>query len=274
MNLSLPLSAQVFAILSGLIEHRTGLHYDLTERELLAERVSPRAVERGFESLLDYYYFLRYDPDSEAELSLLVESLVVNETYFFREVAALKVVVDVIVPELIAAGKRPRIWCAACSTGEEPLTLAMLLDEASLLDRVRLVASDISNRVLSHARAGNYFRRSLRALPPGVIGRWLVAEGDGMRVAPRIAQAVDWHRANLVDEGQLAALGHFEIVICRNVLIYFRDDTVERVISNLWRALLPSGRLVVGASESLLRFDTSFACEEQRGAFFYRKLPK
>jgi chemotaxis protein methyltransferase CheR len=276
MTLSLPLSPQVFAILSALIEERTGLHYDLGERELLADRVTPRALERGFESLLDYYYFLRYDPDTEAELALLVEALVVNETYFFRELAALKVVVELFVPGLLAQGTRPRIWCAACATGEEPLTLAMLLDEANLLDRVSLLASDISGRALAHAQMGQFFRRSLRALPPGVVGRWLEPNesGDGMRVARRIAQAVEWRRVNLVSDAELVALGHFDVVICRNVLIYFRDRTIERVIANLWQSLRTDGHLLVGASESLLRFDSSFACEEQRGAFFYRKLPK
>ncbi|MEO8900353.1 MAG: protein-glutamate O-methyltransferase CheR [Polyangiaceae bacterium] len=273
MDASLPLSPQVFAILSALVEERTGLHYDLAERELLGERVSPRAIELNFESLLDYYYYLRYDPGADAELACLVEALVVNETYFFRESASLKVIADVFVPELLARGERPRIWCAACSTGEEPLTLAMMLDERGVLDQVTIVASDISNRVLSHARAGSYFRRSLRALPPQVVGRWLEPEGDGVRVAPRILNAVDWRRVNLVSEEEVAGLGGFDFVICRNVLIYFRDPTVEQVVASFGRALRPSGQLLVGASESLLRFNLPFTCQEHRGTFFYRKVP-
>jgi chemotaxis protein methyltransferase CheR len=274
MSPSLPLSPQVFAILSALIEERMGLHYDLDERELLAERVTPRAAERGFESLLDYYYFLRYDPTADAELVLLAESLVVNETYFFRELAALKLVVDVLVPRALALGRRPRIWCAACATGEEPLTLAMLLDEANLLDRTTLVASDLSARALAHAKTGLFYRRSLRALPPGVMGRWLEAHGEGVRVMPRIAEAVDFRRVNLVDSEAFTRVRNFDVVVCRNVLIYFRDRTIERVLENLWQSLQPDGHLIVGASESLLRFNASFACEEQRGAFLYRKLPK
>jgi chemotaxis protein methyltransferase CheR len=274
MSLVLPLSPQVFAILSGLIEERLGLHYDLRERELLADRVSPRAIDRGFESLLDYYYFLRYDPDAEAELAVLVDALVVNETYFFREVAALKVLVTDFIQPLVAAGSRPRIWCAACSTGEEPLTLAMLLDEAKLLDRVSLVASDISSRALARAREGCFKRRSLRALPPGVIGRWLEGDEDGVRVLPHIASAVDFQRVNLVDRRELSALGHFDAIICRNVLIYFQDRTIERVVDNLSQSLNPNGRLLVGASESLLRFDVALTCEEQRGSFFYRKVAR
>ncbi|HKO48789.1 MAG TPA: protein-glutamate O-methyltransferase CheR [Polyangiaceae bacterium] len=274
MSLSLPLSPQVFAILSALIEERTGLHYDVTELELFGERVSGRATERGFESLLDYYYFLRYDAAADAEFAILVEALVVNETYFFRELAPLQVLVEEVVPRLLARGIRPRIWCAACSTGEEPLTLAMLLDKAGILDQVTIVASDISARVLAHARAGVYRRRSLRSLPSGVVGRWLEGDENSMRVAPRIVHAVGWQRANLVDEHALAALGSFDIIICRNVLIYFREQTIEKVVDHLWQRLTPDGQLLVGASESLLRFKVAFACEEQRGAFFYRKQPK
>jgi len=274
MSTNLPLSPQVFAILSTLIEDRTGLHYDVGERELLAERVSGRATERGFETLLDYYYFLRYDPAADAELALLVEALVVNETYFFRELAPLKVFVSEIVPGLLARGVKPRIWCAACSTGEEPLTLAMLLDEAGLLDRVTLVASDISARVLAHAQSGVYRRRSLRSLPSGVVGRWLEGDENGMQVAPHIASAVTWHRINLIDEQEPSELGTFDLIVCRNVLIYFRDQTIEKVVERLWRRLTPDGRLLVGASESLLRFNVPFSCEEQRGVFFYRKQPK
>lgn len=274
MSPSLPLSPQVFAILSALIEERTGLHYELHERELLGERTSGRALERGFESLLDYYYFLRYDPGASDELARLVESLVVNETYFFRELAALELVASEFVPELIAQGVRPRIWCAACATGEEPLTLAMLLDAAGLLDAVTLVATDISERALAQARSGVYRRRSLRALPSGVVGRWLEAHEDGMRVSPSLYDAIDWQRINLSDERELASVGQFDLILCRNVLIYFSDKTIERIAKGLWRNLRLGGRMVVGASESLLRFEVPFVCEEQRGAFFYRKLHK
>lgn len=270
MSTRLTLSPQVFAIFSGLVEERTGLHYAVEDRELLADRLTPRALERGFDSLLDYYYFLRYDPEADAEFALLVEALVVHETYFFRELAALNVIVDVFVPALLAEGVRPRIWCAACSTGEEPLTVAMLLDARGLGERVSLVASDISGRALNHAKSGVYAPRSLRALPDGVLGRWLEPQGTGARVMPHILDAVSWRRINLIDARSVAALGAFDLIICRNVLIYFRDETIATVASNLSDRLLPGGRLLVGTSESLLRFDSSLECEEQRGVFFYR----
>lgn len=268
---SLALSPPVFAILSGLIEEKTGIHYGIEDAPLLADKLVPRVVERGLDSLLDYYYFLRYDPGAEAEFAQLVESLVVNETYFFRELAALQNIAEAWVPELLRAGVRPRIWCAACATGEEPLTLAMLLDAACVLEKVTLTASDISARVLAQAREGIYFRRSLRALPPEAVGRWLTPLPSGMQVERRLTDAIDFRRVNLVDEAQVEALGQFDIVLCRNVLIYFSDATVRTVLASLTRALAPSGRLVVGASESLLRFESALACEERAGSFYYCK---
>lgn len=150
---ALPLRPQVFAILSSLIEERAGLHYGLDDIDMIADKLSTRAIDAGFESLLDYYYFLRYDESSKAELDALVDALVVNETYFFRELDPLKRVVSDLIQPLAASGARPRVWCAACSTGEEPLTLAMLLAERDLLDKVDIVASDISARALARARA-------------------------------------------------------------------------------------------------------------------------
>ncbi len=267
----LALTQPVFVILSALIEERTGLHYDWSDCELLVDKLTPRVSERGLESMLDYYYYLRYDPGAEAELAALVEALVVNETYFFRESAALEVVAKSFVPELLAQGVRPRIWSAACATGEEPLTLAMLLDAEGLLDKVTLVATDISARVLARAREGVYVRRSLRALPPETVGRWLEPCGDGMRVVPRIVDAVSFQQLNLVDDQQLAALGTFDFVLCRNVLIYFSDPVIEKVLAGIARCLKPEGRLLVGASESLLRLNSAFVCEEHAGVFVYRR---
>jgi chemotaxis protein methyltransferase CheR len=268
---SLPLSPQVFAILSTLIEQRAGLHYAPEDRELLADKVSLRALEAGFDSLLDYYYFLRYDPAGPEALDTLIDSLLVHETYFFREAQPLEALADEVLVPAVRAGKRPRVWCAACSTGEEPLTLAMMLAERGVLKDVELVASDLSPRALERARAGEHNLRALRSLPPGVEGRWLDVEAGRPKVRPEVAAAVDWRRVNLVDAAAVAALGRFDAVLCRNVLIYFQDDTARRVVELLAHALVPGGVLLVGTSESLMRFGTALNCEEKRGVFFYTK---
>ncbi len=266
------LTPQVFAILTALVEERSGLHYELADLPLIEDKVVGRALERGFESLLDYYYYLRYDVGGARELDALVETLVVHETYFFREADQLEVLVDTMLQPAIAAGERPRIWCAACSTGEEPLTLAMMLAERELLRRVELVASDISARALVRAQRGEYGARSLRALPLGTLGRWLDSVGERAIARQGLRESIRWQQVNLVDRAAVAALGSFDVVLCRNVLIYFADQTARQVVDSLAAALRPGGHLLVGVSESLLRFGTSLRCEEHGGAFFYRKV--
>jgi chemotaxis protein methyltransferase CheR len=265
------MSPQVFSILSALIEQRAGLHYSPEDRDLLQDKVSVRALDAGFDSLLDYYYFLRYDPAGPAALDALVDSLLVHETYFFREALPVSVLADDVLVPAVRAGRRPRVWCAACSTGEEPLTLAMMLADRGVLSDVEVVASDLSPRVLERARTGEHNLRSLRALPPGVEGRWLEVRGGRPHVKPELVEAVDWRRVNLVDAQAVAALGTFDAILCRNVLIYFQDETARRVVESLTRALAPGGHLLVGTSESLMRFGTALTCEERRGAFFYTK---
>jgi len=266
----LPLSPQVFVILSALVEERCGLHYPAPSMALFGDRVSQRAIEAGFESLLDYYYFLRYDPGSVAELEALVEALVVNETFFFREADQLTVLVrDLLVPA-VRAGRRPRVWFAACATGEEPLTVAMMLAEQDALGKVELVATDISRRVLDRARAGVYGDRALRALP-STARRWITSSGAQHVVSAELRAAITWARVNLVSPPEVSALGTFDAIVCRNVLIYFNDATIRAVVERLTAALVPGGHLLVGCSESLLRLGTQLRCEERGGAFFYTR---
>jgi chemotaxis protein methyltransferase CheR len=270
--MALPLSPQVFSIAAHLIEERTGLHYDLEDLDVVAEKLTDRASELGLASLLDYYYFLRYDECGDAELRALAETLVVQETYFFREVDALRALVDVLVPARLRECGRVRLWSAACATGEEAYTLAIMLSDADLLDRVEIVASDLSERALAKARTGVYRGRSLRCLPEAGCGGHLFEESGGSRrVSDRLRTRIDWRCVNLIDREAIRKLGAFDFVVCRNVLIYFADATVAQVAANLGDALRPGGTLLVGASESLLRFGTLFTCEERGGAFFYRK---
>jgi chemotaxis protein methyltransferase CheR len=269
MSSTLPLSPQVFSILSALIEERLGLFFNVDYRDVLVEKLSPRALELGFESMLDYYYFLRYDAAATAELLAIADALTVNETYFFREVTQLRVLVEDMLAPLVAKGHRPRVWCAACSTGEEPLSLASLLDERGLLGQVQLLASDVSERALQVARRGRYGARAVRAFES--LPAWLSCEGELNVASARLRESIEWQRINLLDAATITGLGHFDAIICRNVMIYFRDETMQTVVSRLHDALVPDGYLLVGASESLLRLGTVFTCEERRGAFFYRK---
>ena len=266
-------SRPVFAILTALVEERAGLHYGPGEQDVFLERVQTRSEEVGFESLLDYYYFLRYDPGGARELDELIDRLVVNETYFFRELEPLRLIASQLIQPLVSSGRRPRIWSAACATGEEPLTLAMLLAQAGLLSQVDLIASDISQRALEVARRGRFGRRSLRyGIDSELATRWIREEGDRFQIDPQLIEAIDWRRLNLCVPEELADIGACDVVLCRNVLIYFREDTVARVVEQLTTHLKPDGVLLVGVAESLLRFGTALACEEMNQVFLYRKL--
>jgi chemotaxis protein methyltransferase CheR len=266
------MTPQVFAILSSLVEERLGLFYALADKPLFENKISSRLLELGFDSALDYYYYLRYDDANGVELEALSETLVVNETFFFREFEPLQTVLTRFVVPVIEAGMRPRIWCAACSTGEEPATIAIWLAERGLLDAVELIASDISAAALTLARAGRYRSRSLRQIPSGVEpSRWIEASGGTLQLNSKIRDAIQWRKLNLLDDAAVQTLGTLDVVLCRNLLIYFRDDVVRRVVEQLTDRLKPGGVLLVGVSESLMRFGTRLACEEHDGVFVYRK---
>ena len=261
----------VEALLATIVEQRAGLHYGAQERELFRRRVDDYVADSNFDSLLDFYYHLRYDADGDAELGRLIEALLVHETYFFRELQPLTAAVDHVVVPAIAAHGRARIWSAACSTGEEPLSLAVLLAERGLLDRCDIVASDISERALDRLRAGSYRPRSLRSEGLALAQRWLRCAPDEIQAPARLREALDVRRINLCDPLEVAALGTFDLVVCRHVLIYFGDARISAVVGALAERLREGGALLVGVSESLMRFTTAVCCEELAGTFVYRR---
>jgi chemotaxis protein methyltransferase CheR len=271
---ALVINPSLFALFSALIEKETGIHYGVDEISLLETKLTARAQQAGFESLLDYYYLLRYDDPAGVELEAMIDALVVPETYFFREFEALKLAIAEFIVPHVRAGRRPRLWCAACATGEEPFTASLLLAEHGMLDSVELLASDISQRNLARARAGHFGLRALRQIPDaGLVERWLEQTPGGVRLKTDLTSHVGFRRINLIDASAIAALGKFDLILCRNVLIYFSEETSAAVVKSLNSALYPGGALFVGVSESLIRLGTSLTCEERSGTFFYRKAP-
>lgn len=267
----LVMSPQLYVLFSTLVEEASGILYGPQDQQVFASKVTDHVLELGYSSLLDYYYRLRYDDPDGNEMRRLVETLVVHETYFFRELPPLVEIADYLAT-LVKQRGHARVWSAACASGEEPYTLAMLLDERGVLDQVEIVATDISAAVIARAAAGRHSPRSLReGHPPAIAARYLEASPQGVSVAPRIRGAVKFSRLNLIDADGLQKLGLFDAILCRNVLIYFRDDRVLSVVEHLARTLRPDGLLAVGVSESLLRVGTSLVCEERGGSFFYKR---
>src|SRR4051812_38836385 len=187
---TLGLSGSSFTLLRDLIHEHTGLFYENGKSDLLIDKLSPLVIERGFNSFLDYYYLLKYDAESEREWARVMNALSVQETYFWREMDQVRALVDVIVPQYFSdnAAQPLRIWSAACATGEEPLSIAMALNEGGWLDRapIEIYASDASDAAIEKARHGVYRERSFRSLPPKLREKYFSEVKDGARITPAL----------------------------------------------------------------------------------------
>jgi chemotaxis protein methyltransferase CheR len=272
---TLGLSGAAFALLRDLIHERTGLCYEDSKSDILADKLSQRVVQCGFDSFLDYYYYLKYDPSAPIEWQRVVDALSVPETYFWREMDQVRSLVEVVVPRHFERDPdQPlRIWSAACATGEEPLSIAMALDDAGWFARlpIEIYASDVSRAALERARAGVYRDRSFRSLPLALRERYFRRDNDGEHVAPEIHGRIKWLLANLVVESEIAYLARAPVIFCRNVFIYFSVDAISRVAGTFARRMPTPGYLFLGASESLVRVNSMFQLEELGGAFVYVK---
>lgn len=270
--LNTPAARQSLALLRDLIEEETGNYYSDDNLGLLGMKLENRLAELGLLTFLDYYYLLRYDPARGEEWPLLESAITVNETYFWRESPALELAARHLLPELRPRLKRdPRIWHAACASGEEPYSMAMWLDQLKS-GRVDLVATDLDQRVLGLARQGIYRQRSVRLLPPDLLDEYFEPlPGDSWMIKPELAGRVSFRRLNLIDGQELERLPTFDIIFCRNVMIYFRPGRISQLIHRMARLLTPGGWLIVGASESLLRFAPSLQFQERSGVVVYQK---
>ncbi len=148
----------------------------------------------------------------------------------------------------------------------------MLLDEKNLLDQVEIIASDISENALNKAKAGKFSRRAVRHVPDQKLkDKYVTMDGDHHFVPNRLIDSIQWRRTNILDKNDFPKNGPFDAILCRNMLIYFNDETVKKVLDNLWSELQNDGVLLVGISESLLRFGSGFVGEEHDGSFVYKK---
>jgi chemotaxis protein methyltransferase CheR len=260
-------------LLRDLIHERLGLFFEENRLNQLADRLAPLLVQRGFGSLLDYYYLLKYDPAGEAEWPRVMDALAVNETYFWREIDQIRAIVQIVVPQLVdrSRGEPLQIWSVPCATGEEPLTIAMVLDEGGWFSRapIRIIGSDASPAAVNKAGAGRYRERSFRNISPALRERYFVAAGDEWQVSEELHRRVTWDVVNLQSAADVARWGRSPIVFCRNVFIYFSETSIRRTVDLFARHMPIPGYLCVGASESLLRITSDFELREIGGAFVY-----
>ena len=265
------LSDADFQFVAREAKARTGLMLTPDKAHLLEMRLTPIARREGFLSVQELITTARARQDDRL-LWAVADTLTINETSFFRDRAPFQALRDQIMPALMRARGNThclRILSAGCSTGQEPYSIAMMLDDMRISGRgmdCEIVAIDVSGRTLEKARAGLYSQFEVqRGLPVSLLVRHFEKTGDMWRASDRVRAAVKFQKVNLLSD--LAPLGRFDIILCRNVLIYFDAETRDAILARLSAILEPDGYLILGAAEAQPGGDEFIAAQDVRGAF-------
>lgn len=230
----------------------------------LAKRLHMLAIKTPWR----YINYLQAHPEEWHEV---VELLTINETYFYREDKQLNVYQQRILPTLPEGA---RVWSAACSTVEEPYSLAIMTEQAGKTAKdVHILGTDINQRVLQIAKNGQYAKRSLafRRIPEQWLSSYFIEVSQYYQVVPTIQQMVTFDYLNLLDIVENGPQSQFDVIFCRNVLIYFDEETVKRVVKGFYRALKKGGHLFLGHAETISQFDIGFETVHSEGTFYYKK---
>ena len=273
------LSEEEFRLLRDFVHERFGLYYDESQRASLRARLAPRLDLLGLSSFEDYHRYLRFAPERAEEQQRMVSHLTNNETYFFREQPQLDVFAGHVLRALKerktrSGEKRLHVLSAGCSTGEEPLTLAMILFDSGQFFwgwDVSVTGLDVDGAALDKARKGVYHQGSLRTVTEALLERHFVTDRSGVRVRDSSRRSVSFRAGNLLEPGSYEGLRPLDVVFCRNVLIYFSDAAVQRAVSLFHQALAPGGYLFLGHAESLARVSSAFVPIRFQGAIVYQK---
>jgi chemotaxis protein methyltransferase CheR len=261
-----------FEFLRSLLHQRSGLSLGQDKRYLVESRLGMLCRKRGIESLEALIDQLRQGRDSVLEHAV-VEAMTTNETLFFRDRSPFDLFRDVVLPEKLAANaasRSLRIWCAAVSTGQEAYSLAMVLDDmaARLVGwKVEILGTDISADVLERARAGSYSQFEVqRGLPIQMLLRHFQQDGDKWQVGQRIRDMVELRQHNLLDPN--AHFGQFDVILCRNVLIYFDVPTKAKVMGSLAQRLTTDGIFMLGAAETVIGITTTIVPDKNHRGLY------
>jgi chemotaxis protein methyltransferase CheR len=271
-----PLSEEEFSRLSEFLYRRTGMVFNETKRYYVQRRVDDRMAATQATSFASYFARLRSDLNGEVEQ--FINAFTVNETYFYREEHQLSCLTENILAERLQVHRRGdtiRIWSNPCSTGEEPFSIALwLLENWPAVDSydVEIIGSDIDTRALQAAEAGVFGKRALMRLSPELVARYFVQEGpDSWRIIEDLRSSVRFTPVNLMDPQEMRRHGRFDVVFCRNVLIYFDDASRRLAAENLFDSLAPGGFICLGHTESMSRISPLFQVRRFADAIVYQR---
>jgi chemotaxis protein methyltransferase CheR len=250
--------------------------FDEAKRYYVQRRVTERMAATGEGAFAGYFARLRTDAGGEVEQ--LINAFTVNETYFYREDHQLRCLSRDILPERSRAkraGEALRIWSVPCATGEEPYSIAIwLLENWPDVDTydIEIVGSDIDTRVLEAAQAGVFGRRALMRLSPDLVERYFAPVGpERWRILEDLRDSVRFTTVNLIEPASTGAHGRFDVIFCRNVLIYFDDASRRLAAENLYEALAPGGYICLGHTESMSRISPLFEVRRHADAIVYQR---
>src|SRR5580698_2056933 len=271
-----PLTSDEFRRLAEFLYRQTGMVFTEAKRYYVERRISERMFATSRRSFTEYFAYLRGMELKEVEE--LINAFTVNETYFYREDHQLACLTTDLLKERVAA-KRPgetiRIWSAPCSTGEEPYSIAMwLLENWRDVDAydIEILGSDIDTQVLEAAAEGIFGKRALMRLPPDLVAHYFhELDGERWQILDDLRQSVRFSRVNITDTRETRSQGRFDVIFCRNVLIYFDDESRRIAAENLYANLLPGGFICLGHTESMSRISPLFEVCRYSDAIVYRK---
>jgi chemotaxis protein methyltransferase CheR len=275
--MAIAMSDKQFGDLRKIIYTRSGIHFPDNKKYVLESRLGSRLTELELENYDDYIAFLTMGPYQQDEFQEMFNRITINETSFFRNEPQLDVFEKQVLPELLEARKsvkRLRIWSAACSSGEEPYTLAIQIHRSLGLRandwKIEIVACDISEKVLEIAQGGVYTDYAMRTTPPLVKSRYFKQEGQQWMLDEQIKKMVNFQLHNLKDRLGAKRFGTFDVIFCRNVMIYFDDAMKDTVLQCFSDQLASDGTLFIGHSENI-RTSNLFAAMPIAQGFCYRK---
>lgn len=255
-----------FKAFSALIYEKCGINLAPVKLVMLSSRLARRLRALGLATYGEYLDHVRNSARGADELVHLIDVVTTNKTEFFREEKHYGILTERVLPDLVKArhAQLIRVWSAGCSTGEEPYTLAMVLDNwcQKFGGTYALMASDISTRVLETARRGLYPEKAVEGVSDAFKRRYLLRGKDRMagnvRIVPELRERIDFCRVNLVAEEGFGIAQKYDIIFCRNVVIYFDRETQKRLFERFYRQLVPGGYLFIGLSETLHRINEDF----------------
>ena len=258
---------------------KTGINFDSGKRYFVDKRLVERIEANHSADFRSYFSMLRFQASGE-EVQLLTNLMTVNETYFLREEYQFNCLVNSILPDIVQrkTDKSPiRIWCIPSSSGEEPYSIALYLMErwAGIAKwDVEIISSDIDTGILHKARVGRYSQRSVQYLPLAWLARYFKRIGDEFQISDDLREAVEFTRVNLADPADTRPYRNFDVIFCRNLLIYFDDASRKSAAETFYDALKPGGFICLGHSESMSRISSLYKVRKFPEAIVYQKSPE